>query len=168
MLSLDDKQWQDLDGGYRTRFDPRPQLSKLADDKDTKVAWHELWEGLHHQGDVGVASYAAVPHLGQIYRNHNVADFNTCAIVAVIELARDNPKNPGVPEWLKQDYFRAIRELAEVAASEILRAKDLNESRAMLSILAIAAGARSHARFLLDYSDEEMIEIENRASKTDL
>jgi hypothetical protein len=29
----------------------------------------------------------------------------------------------------------------------------------MLSILAIAVGVRTHARFLLDYSDEEMLEM---------
>jgi hypothetical protein len=48
MLSLDDKRWQNLQGGYRTQFDPRPLLSKLEANKDTTAAWQELWEGLHH------------------------------------------------------------------------------------------------------------------------
>jgi hypothetical protein len=96
-----------------------------------------------------------------------VIDWNTYAIVAVIELARDNGKNPEGPTWLKEDYFQAIRELAEVGAVEVLHAWDPEEIRAILSILAIAAGARTHARFLLNYSDEELLEIEKRASEVD-
>ena len=68
MLSLNDERWQNLDGGYRTQFDPTSLLSQLESGQGSKAAWHELWEGLHHQGDVGEASYAAVPHLVRIYR----------------------------------------------------------------------------------------------------
>ena len=152
-------------GGYRTQFDPRPQLLKLQANDDMKAAWHELWEELHHQGDVGEASYAAVPHLVRIYRGRSGDCWNTYAIVAIIELARGVGTNPDVPTWLEKDYFQAIRELAEAGAVEILRAKDPEDIRAILSILAIAAGARTHARFLLNYSDEELMEIEKRDSE---
>jgi hypothetical protein len=167
MLSLHDQRWQDLAGGYRTCFDPRLLLSKLEADNDTKTAWHELWEGLHHQGDVGEASYAAVPHLVRIYRQRGVLDWNTYAIVATIELARDSRKNPEVPKWLKEDYHQAVRELAEVGSHELLRVKDHEVVRAILSILAIATGARTHARFILGYADEELLEIERLASGGD-
>ena len=160
MLSLDDKRWQELEGGYRTRFDPRPQLTKLETSDDTKPAWNELWESLHHQGDVGEASYASVPHLVRIYRGRGVLDWNTYAIVATIELARDSGKNPELPEWLKGDYLQAIRALAEVGATEVLQTKDPENIRAILSVLAIAAGARTHARILLEYSDAELLEME--------
>ena len=160
MLSLDDKRWQELEGGDRTRFDPRPLLLKLETSKDTKAAWNELWEGLHHQGDVGEASYAAVPHLVRIYRDRGGSEWSTYAIVATIELARASGKNPEVPEWLKEDYFHAIRTLAEVGATEVLRTKNPENIRAILSVIAIAADARTHARFLLWYSDSELLEIE--------
>src|SRR6266478_8628139 len=119
MLSLDDGCWRDFSGGYRTRFDPRPQLLKLESNKNTQAAWHELWEGLHHQGDVGEASYAAVPHLVRIYRESGVLNWNTYAIVATIELARDNNNNPEMPKWLQDDYLQAIRGLAEIGAREV-------------------------------------------------
>jgi hypothetical protein len=167
MLSLDDKRWQTLEGGYRTRFNPRPQLSKLAANRDTKAAWHALWEELHHQGDVGEASYAAVPHLVRIYRQRGVIDSNTYAIVAVIELARDSGKNPELPEWLKEDYLQAIRELAEVGAVEVLKSTNFEDIQVILSILAIAAGARTHAKFLINYSAEELLEMERLASEVD-
>jgi hypothetical protein len=135
--------------------------------KDTKTAWHELWEGLHHQGDVGEASYAAVPHLVRIYRKRGVIDWNTYAIVAVIELARDDGKNPEVPKWLEEDYLRAIRDLAEVGAVEVLQTTNPEEIRAILSILAISAGARTHAKFLISYSADELLEMERLASEVD-
>ena len=167
MLSLDDKRWQNLEGGYRIQFDPRSLLSKLDTDKGTNAAWCDLWEGLHHQGDVGEASYAAVPHLVRIYRKGGVIDWNTYAIVAVIELARDDRKNPPVPKWLEEDYFQAIRDLAELGAVEVLQTKNPEEIRAILSILAISAGARTHAKFLVDYSAEELLEMERLASEVE-
>ncbi len=165
MLSLNDKRWSDLEGGYRTQFDPRALLSALETEKDTKAAWHALWGELHHQGDVGEASYAAVPHLVRIYRLRSVIDWNTYAMVAIIELARGQGKNPQVPDWLEESYRRAIQELAEIGTVEILRAKDPEDIRAILSILAIARGARTHAKFLLEYSAEELLELERRASE---
>ena len=167
MLSPDDKRWQNFEGGYRTKFDPRPSLSKLDTHKDTSAAWSDLWEGLHHQGDVGEASYAAVPHLVQIYRKGGVVDWNTYAIVAVIELARDDSKNPPVPKWLEEDYFQAIQDLAGLGVVEVLQTKNPEEIRAILSILAISAGARTHAKFLVDYSAEELLEMERLASEVE-
>jgi len=167
MLSLEDKRWQNLEGEYRTSFDPRPLLSDLETKKNAKATWHELWEGLHHQGDVGAASYAAVPHLVRIYRKRGIIDWNTYAIVAVIELARDEGKNPKVPKWLEDDYFQSIRDLAEVGAVEVLQTKNPDEIRAILSILAISAGARTHAKFLINYSAEELLEMERLASEVE-
>jgi hypothetical protein len=167
MLSLNDKRWQNLEGGYRTQFDPRPSLSKLDTNKDTSAAWHDLWDGLHHQGDVGEASYAAVPHLVRIYRDAGVIEWNTYAIVAVIELARDASKNPPIPKWLEEDYFQAIRDLAELGSVQVLQTRNPEETRAILSILAISAGARTHAKFLVDYSAEELLEMERLASEVE-
>jgi hypothetical protein len=167
MFNLDDNRCQNLEGGYRDRFDPRLLLSELETKKNAKAAWHELWEGLHHQGDVGAASYAAVPHLVRIYRERGMIDWNTYAIVAVIELARDEGKNPKVPKWLEDDYFQAIRDLAEVSAVEVLQTKNPEEIRAILSILAICAGARTHAKFLINYSAEELLEMERLASEVE-
>jgi len=44
----------------------RAGLQRLAAGMDRDAAWAELWQGLHHQGDVCEASYAAVPHLVRI------------------------------------------------------------------------------------------------------
>jgi hypothetical protein len=53
MLRFDDERWNHLTGGYKTQFDRRPCLKKIESQQDTAAAWQELWEELHHQGDVG-------------------------------------------------------------------------------------------------------------------
>lgn len=74
-------------GGYRTVFNPRHLLHNLESNVQVKEAWHELWGELHHQGDVGDASYAAVPQLVRIHGERKLDDWNTYALVAVIELS---------------------------------------------------------------------------------
>jgi hypothetical protein len=150
-------------GGYRMNCDPRPLLAKLENGLDTEATWHELLDELHHQGDVGEASYAAVPHLVRIYRKHDTPDWNTYAIVAIIELARDKGNNPAVPEWLEDDYFSAIQELATIGAADVLTAKDPEAFRAILSIIAIAKGLRTYGKFLVEFSEDELLDMESRA-----
>jgi len=60
-------------------------------------------------------------------------------------IARNNGKNTEVPKWLERGYFRAIRDLAEVGAVEVLGTKNSEEIRTILSTLAISAGARTPA-----------------------
>jgi len=164
MVAPHDERWEELRGAYRTRFDLRPLLRKLETETDAQSTWQALWEELHHQGDVGEASYAAIPLIARIYCERGLSVWNTFAIVAVIDLARDNRNNPDVPSWLGEDYFAAIRSLAERGAQNVLQVKDPDAVRAILSVVALAAGARTHARFLLNYSAEELLEIERLAS----
>jgi hypothetical protein len=160
MLSFDDERWNHLKGGYNAPFDPRPSLRKLESQQDTATAWQELWEGLHHQGDVGDASYASLPELVRIHRKGNAADRNLYAMVAIIELARTESRNPEVPEWLRDDYFHSIQELALMGTKDILSADESETKRAILSVIAIAKGLRTHGRFLVAYSEDELSEME--------
>jgi hypothetical protein len=119
--------------------------------------------GASPSGDVGEASYATVPHLVRIHRKSGVVDWNTYAIVAIIELARGKCTNPEVPKWLEEDYLRAIRELAEMGAVEIWRTEEPEAVRAILGVIAIARGLRTHGRFLVEYSEDELLDFESRA-----
>ncbi len=145
--------------------DPRPLLAKIEAGGDTEAVWHELWGELYHQGDVGDASYAAVPHLVRIHRQHGTPEWNTYAITAMIELARGQRTNPDPPKWIEDSYSRALQELAEIGINELSGAKSSEEVRAILSVLALHKGARTHARFLLEYSEEDLLEIEAAASE---
>ena len=143
-------------------FDPRPLIKRLETDTDTTDVWRALWNELHHQGDVGEASYAAVPFLVESYRKRRGLEWNTYAIVAIIELARKQGNNPEIPQWIADDYFHAIRSLAEVGTSQLLQAEDTDNIRAILSVIAISKGLRAHGKVLVTYSEDELIEIESK------
>ena len=138
MIDLDDARWSQMTGGYTTLFDPRPLLRRLEAEDDKTQVWKDLWDELHHQGDIGDASFACVPFLVSSYRREGMIDRNTYALVAIIELARKVGNNPDVPQWLADDV------------------------RAILSVLAIQKGLRAHGGFLLNYSEEEMLDIQSR------
>lgn len=140
-------------------LDPRPLVKKLENESDTKAVWDELWNELHHQGDVGDASYAAVPLLVEAHRKCGEADWNTYAIVSIIELARTEQHNPPIPAWLSDRYFSAIQELCRIGLREIADANDIDSVRAMLSVIALAKGLRTHAKFLVEYNEEELQEF---------
>ena len=70
-------------------------------------------------------------------------DWNTYAIVAIIELARGKSENPDVPQWIADDYFHAIAELAKIGTTEVLRAKNPENVRAILGVIAIEKGLRT-------------------------
>ena len=160
MLSFDDdERWNNLTGGYKTPFAPRPSLRKLEMQQGTAIAWEELWEELHHQGDVGTASYAAVPELVRVHRSGVSADWNLYAIVAIIELARTESQNAEVPDWLRDDYFRSIEELAQMGSKEIFSVEDSETNRAILSVIAIAKGLRTYGKFLVSYSEDELLQM---------
>jgi hypothetical protein len=160
MLSLDDDRWNGLKGGYRTPFDPRPLLTKLESGTDLKTTWHELGGELYHQGDVGEASYAAVPHIVRIHRKRGILDWNSYALVAYIELARTQGNNPELPTWLEEEYFDSIWELAKIGIAEFSEAKTPADVRGILVILALSKGARTYAKLILEYSEEELLALE--------
>ena len=51
---------------------------------------------------------------------------------------------------------RCLRDL------EIWRTEDPEAVRAILSVIAIAKGLRTHGRFLVEYSEDELLDIESR------
>jgi len=163
MREDDDLRWSKLLGGYKQPCDPRLLVRALETETDKDAAWKDLWEELHHQGDVGEASYAAVPLLVEAHRKLGIVDWNTYAIVSIIDLARTEPKNPDLPQWLSEDYFQAIQDLARLGAVEVFCTEDVEVARAMLSIISIAKGARTHAKFLMIYSGDELLAMELNA-----
>ncbi|MDJ0973509.1 MAG: barstar family protein [Planctomycetota bacterium] len=158
MLPLDDPRWQELQGAYRAPYDPRPALLRLATDDRTEAAWKELWDALHHQGNVDVASYAAVPHIVRILAARNVPDWHPYALVSVIELERHRPSNPALPDWLQEGYEAAWLRLMGLALYELEGVDDPLVSRCILGALAVAKGLHARARLFLDMSDDEVLE----------
>jgi hypothetical protein len=112
MLSLGDPKWKKLKGGYREPYDPSQALWRLERDRGP---WDELWEELHHQGDVGESSYATVAHLVRIVKGWPERDWNFYGLISTIEMERHRKGNPPIPDWLSDSYELAWRESFELA-----------------------------------------------------
>ena len=135
MLSLDDPRWKTLHGGYRVPFDASVSLRRIERGED---AWKELWEDLHHQGDIGEASYAAVPHLVRITSGWERRDWHFYGLVSLIEIERHRKRNPPLPSWLVEDYEAAWQEVLRLALVDLTTVDDTDSLCNMLGAVALA------------------------------
>jgi hypothetical protein len=158
MLSLDDPRWQQLCGGYRIPFDPRPFLIQIERDPSSKN-WELLIEGSYHQGDVGEASYAAVPQIVRIALKHSPLDVDALTFVTRIEVARRSERNPPLPDWLRTEYESAIEQLAREALIRFEQLGSVDLVRGALGIIAAWKGQTECARAAAFFSEEELKEL---------
>jgi hypothetical protein len=161
-MDLDDSQWPRLLGGYRLPYDPRKAfiaLERADNPDDADNAWKELWTELHHQGDVGDASYAAVPHLVRIHATRGVADWNTYALVATIEDARRDGHNPKLPANLRDAYEAAWRELVKLGLRELVAAEDPTLVVSIIGAIAIGKGQFTLGRLAVAFTEDERQEM---------
>ena len=166
MLSLDDDRWKDLLGGYNTPYDASIALRSMQDGTDV---WGELWDELHHQGNVGVASYAAVPELVRLAGVASRRDWNFYGLVATIELERHRKGNPAMPSWLKVDYDSALAIASALAMSDLGSQTDSDTVRAILSVIALAKGELKLGAILSDLDASELDEwLEERLTWSEL
>lgn len=140
VLSLDDSHWNSLKGGYLVPYDPRPALRQLERGENLKEAWNELWQELHHQRDLGEASYATIPVLVDIHQKTRHLDWNLYALAAVVEVERHAVNNPPLPEWLVDHYKLAWQQLLNLATEDLKNLNDPLLLRAILSVIALAKG----------------------------
>jgi hypothetical protein len=158
-MDFADARWGELEGGYRVPYDPRAALRLLESGADDAKAWAELWGELHHQGDLGDASYAAVPELVRIHCARGSRDWNTYALIGTIELQRSERDNPPIPDWLESDYASAWRQLGELAIGELAAVSDDTSVRSILGVLALAKGKRVIGKLVLELTEDELREM---------
>jgi hypothetical protein len=109
---------------------------------------------LHHQGDVGVASYAAVVEFVPIMRQFDQPDWNGFALAAVVEESRLNGANPNVPEWLAAQYTAAWGDLRNIALERFELANSIPLINSLLAVLAFAKQRPAIGTFALLTDDE--------------
>lgn len=153
MLPLSDPRWRVLRGGYKVPYDASVALAQLERGENV---WDELWQELHHQGDVGDASYAAVPHLVRIAGTFSQRDWNLYGLVSTIEIERHRKSNPPLPEWLAESYRAAWQQLLTVALGDLRDSQDGPTLRSILGAVALAKGDLKLGA-LVSYSDDSEI-----------
>ena len=135
-MDFSDERWSKLKGGYGTFYDPRNALKTLEVGGDQEEAWAELWKELHHQGDVGEASFASVPVIARLVVNGKTIDWNPYALVATIEGARQSKESLEVPEWLSIEYAEAWRHLYTAGVDALENALDESLICSIMAVLA--------------------------------
>lgn len=160
-LSLDDPRWRSLAGGYGTAYDPRPALRALEANVQDDGAWKELWGELHHQGDVGEASYAALPTLVTLGERAAARDWNLYALAATIEVERHRHSNPDLPAWLTHFYTEAWKALVRMALSDLAAATDPLVVQSAVAVVALGRGALRLGALLADLDESEIDEYLN-------
>ncbi|MEI9423826.1 hypothetical protein O7A70_21900 [Mesorhizobium sp. Cs1299R1N1] len=155
MSILDDHRWSSLKGGYKVAYDPRPALRALAVSYDDETIWSELLNELHHQGDVGDASYAAIPEIVRISREHVPANWRVYGLAAIIEEARLlDDRNPPIPDWIEPHYKAAWQTLFHLALRDLETEADETVVTSALAVVALHRGMLSLARTIMCSEDE--------------
>jgi hypothetical protein len=155
MSILDDLRWSGLKGGYKVVYDPRPALRALALRYDDKAVWDELWNELHHQGDVGDASYAAVVEIARISEDHAPAYWGAYGLAATIEEARlVDGRNPPVPDWIEPHYKIAWQTLFQLALRDLAVSADDETTNCALAVVALHRGRLNLGRMAMCTEDE--------------
>jgi hypothetical protein len=151
-MSDEDIPWDELKGGYRVPYDPRPALAAV---EAGTGSWKELWEELHHQNDVGEASYAAIPIIARIADSASSASWDPFALAAVIELCRRHDWNPDLPSWLAEDYSAAWDRLFRAAHRLLPDAQDDATIEALIAVIAIRMELPWLGKMAIDFDEGE-------------
>lgn len=160
LLPLDDPRWVEYRGGYnRAALDVVPFLRSLRAGVMEDEDWDLLWNDLHHQGDVGEASYAVVPYLVEYARTASTIEWHVFAFAAVVELARTEHRNPPVPAEIQPSYDAALKELSRIGFERVA-AWGPDAFEPFIACLALSLGRRIHARAYLDLTESEIEEFD--------
>lgn len=136
MLALDDPRWSELVDGCRETYDARPLLQCLAKNNDAGLCWKQIWDRLHHQGDVDSASYAVLPYL-VINARDGQRDWNLYGFAATVIAQAGRQGNPAVPGFLEQGMREAEIELFEMAVADMRAGVAQLSLRTILEFLAV-------------------------------
>lgn len=167
MLQLNDRRWQELAHAYGPAADVPALLGQLAErpeqsNNPNDEPWFSLWSSLCHQGDVYIASYAAIPHVvGIALSTPRPIDFSFFLLPASVEVAREKGRGPEVPAFLAGSYQEAIALLPEGVSRH--RGDHWSEDMtiAAAAALAVAKGHHGLAEALMNLDHDWISKINN-------
>ena len=162
MITLNDNLWKELKGGYKVPYDvsvPLKRLEATRDQEEMERIYLELWDELHHQGDVDLASYLAVPQLVRIAKERDLFNWNLLALCATIEQQRQLGKNPPLPGLYEGYYQDGLAELRTFIVAKIGSTTDEITFRSALSALAVCNGYSKLSKAIIELSDDVIDEF---------
>jgi len=159
LLPLDDPHWASYRGGYnRAPYNVVPLIHRLNSEGTSGSFWEVVWPELHHQGDVGEASYALVPYLVEYQSRQRELDEQLFHFCVIVDLAQPENNNPEIPPEIESSYALAMRRLP-VIGTELLR-RGCGEAVVMgvAAAAAMAGGHRVLARAYVDFGRADALD----------
>lgn len=157
MLSLDSRRWTELQHAYGSAADIPALLSelrRLPRSEGNAEPWFTIWSALAHQGDVYLASFAAVPHVVEaLAMDPPTADSAYFQFPAWVEICRVRHATT-VPDDLRDAYFGSLSRLPKLAAEAAVVPWDDSRLACVLSAIAVARGHPAIAEAVLEISSE--------------
>ncbi len=160
-MKLTDEIWKTLEGVYKTPFDASIPLRKLELAIDTETInkiWEELWNELHHQGDVGLASYLSLPQLVRIGRLKELYDWNLLGLCCVIEQQRHLGHNPTLPTDYYDYYNKGLADLKHFVLDNLNKTLDNTTYTLSLATLATCNGQIELGKAIMELEDKEILD----------
>lgn len=159
-MELGNPVWKTLEGGYRTIYDasvPLQLLEMTLNPQEVTKLLDELWENLHHQGDVGTASYLSVPQLARIARKKHLVDYSLLGLCSVIIQQSHSENNPGLPTIFIDYYQQGIDDLKKFVMENINNITDDTTYTIALSTLATCSGKIELGKAIMELCDNDVL-----------
>ena len=184
MISLADPIWKEFEGGYKTCHDasiPLKSLELCAERHSYQLILGELWDNLIHQGDIGMASLMAVPHLIQIEKEKQLGDWKILGLIVSIEIARlentlrleaeieaqkeltlfDIPSptyrnTPVLPKEHEQRYLKYFSQIVDIIAFEKKAIWSGTYACCALAAIALSKGQVQIAKVVFQLSNPDL------------
>jgi hypothetical protein len=161
-MNLRNEKWTSLYGGYKIPYDASIPLRQLHSTNDQKIVaniFTELWDNLHHQGNVGLASYFSIPQLVDICIEKKLLTWNFIGLCALIEHCRLSSYNPVLPKELEHDYFESLKKLEQYLLKNFKSIQDETALRETLSLFATLNGQRDLGKVIQQLDDDMLKEF---------
>lgn len=168
MLDLDSPRWGELMHAHGPAADLpellerlRTQLSEeIAPDQDEAASplastWFELMSAICPGGEVGSASFAAVPHIVALAADHDVeVRAQLLQLVARVEAGRHRPDAPAVPDDLEPAYRASLSRVPHLVAARMGDEWDPTTAQTLAGILLVAKGHPQLGMAVMEMSGE--------------
>ena len=161
MIDLNHDIWTQLKGGSDTLFDASVPLKKLLiaeDSKEITQVLNELWNGLHSEGKVGLASYLALPQLVAIAKQKDIYNWLFLLIVSVIEQQRHLGDNPDLPSSLVKYYNQGLDELKEYVLVKMKTEQNKITQTTALATIATCDGQPKLGKAIQELNDSYVLD----------
>jgi hypothetical protein len=151
LMPLDDMRCTTYRSGYRLPYNVVPLIHRLNSEGASSGFWETVWKELHHQGDVGEASYALVAYLVDHQSRQQELDEQLLHFCVIVELQQPESGNPPIPPEIELSYAMAMRGLPVIGTEQLRRGCSEAVVMEVAAATALAGGHRVLARAYIEF-----------------